>query len=126
MASTAHAHTPGPWSLDADGPSAFYITTTPGNPHEGEIAVIYKVRPHDAPNARLIAAAPDLYEALHEGLAAIDAAYAACPVNSSPRSVEQCPKCGANDSQNCGKWVSAAGRMEKLARAALSKAESGQ
>lgn len=59
-------HTPGPWTvseLDALGePSEFYIFIEPG------VAVIERKiaggDQHDMPDARLIAAAPELFEAL--------------------------------------------------------------
>lgn len=54
-------HTPGPWSVGYDGPSLPIIDS-----HEGFIAFV-KQPDDDATeaNARLIAAAPDLLEALH-------------------------------------------------------------
>ena len=85
MSQAQNTHTPGPWSvseLEARGePSEFYIFIEPG------VAVIErKVKGHDGcdmPDAHLIAAAPELLEALEDALAdleylakAPDSAYA--------------------------------------------------
>jgi hypothetical protein len=55
-------HTPGPWQAKA-GLSRWNVTTT-GQPRTFNIAAINTDRPEQAANARLIAAAPELLEAL--------------------------------------------------------------
>ncbi|PVE25399.1 hypothetical protein DC522_05740 [Microvirga sp. KLBC 81] len=57
-------HTPGPWEAKNDHPTEpriFYIRGTHPGGWEQEIAVLYN---ENGENARLIAAAPDLLEAL--------------------------------------------------------------
>jgi len=63
-------HTPGPWHVRDlhPGRCTFNIGTNPNDPYEGEVAVVFRagrhVQAHHEANARLIAAAPDLLEAL--------------------------------------------------------------
>lgn len=62
-------HTPGPWTaapMVRHADNAFYITATPnGNNSEKEVAVVGPcLAKTTAANARLIAAAPDLLDAL--------------------------------------------------------------
>lgn len=67
-------HTPGPWqavrSMPAEGADCWWICAGGGN-REKELAVVYAGVPTHIGNARLIAAAPDLLEALHELVAEI-------------------------------------------------------
>jgi hypothetical protein len=56
---SAPAFTPGPWREGIDGNNRVYGPDASGE-HTGLIAVVYKGRA----NIRLIAAAPELYEAL--------------------------------------------------------------
>jgi hypothetical protein len=60
-------HTPGPWVEGQDGNNRVYGPDGMGE-HSGLIAVVYKGRA----NVSLIAAAPDLYEASAELMAALD------------------------------------------------------
>jgi hypothetical protein len=66
-------HTPGPWSVAADGVSVRQKAdawTTVAMPYtDGRDGPVLDVR-DQAANARLIAAAPDLLEAAQEGIAA--------------------------------------------------------
>jgi hypothetical protein len=73
--------TPGPWPVDQSGDGKRYIIGKGlvEGPNGYEVAEVYA---DDAPyaetraNARLIAAAPDLYEALEAILQTVDAQYA--------------------------------------------------
>ncbi len=85
------AHTPGPWHVT---PDSFVMTTS--RPSLGIARVITHVRGFDA-NARLIAAAPDLLEALRE----IDG-EAVCPA---------------------AEYVPALPKIWEIARRAIAKAE---
>lgn len=51
-------HTPGPWQLEREGKIRLLVRTQPGR--------CYAFHPNDEANARLIAAAPDLYRIVHE------------------------------------------------------------
>lgn len=75
-------HTPGPWEYDKNVNGDFLITTTIDLPAltESEVAVVFNLE--SAPkgvspeaNARLIAAAPDLLEAITEMMHDIDIFY---------------------------------------------------
>lgn len=61
--------TPGPWqavrSMPAEGADCWWICAGAGN-REKELAVVYAGSDTHIGNAHLIAAAPDLYEALRE------------------------------------------------------------
>lgn len=59
------AHTPGPWREGADGNTRVYGPDGMGE-HSGIVADVFKGRA----NARLIAAAPDLLEALEQNVSA--------------------------------------------------------
>ena len=52
----------------------------------------------------------------------VDAANSACPVNTSKKGVEKCPKCGATHRDSCGPAISALAALEATARAAIQKA----
>lgn len=69
-------HTPGPWSIWSYNPGTHAFVIGPDNGHS--VAVVHKTPPEHGPsNARLIAAAPDLLEALEacaESLAGCDEA----------------------------------------------------
>jgi hypothetical protein len=59
-------HTPGPWAIsgyDSENGTPAYISGKGGEP----IASIHRLNPDAEPNARLIAAAPDILQAL-EGM----------------------------------------------------------
>lgn len=67
------AFTPGPWSAEPMVPradNAFYITATPdGNNSTKDVATVGPcLAKTTAANARLIAAAPELYEAVERAL----------------------------------------------------------
>jgi hypothetical protein len=63
-----NTHTPTPWTIERDG-----TTLCMGNQHVAQaIAPDGASLAEQRANARLIAAAPELYEALHELLAALD------------------------------------------------------
>ena len=64
-----------------------------------------------------------LLEMMKTALARVDAANAACPVRSSAKSPDRCPRCGADDRQNCGPNVSALDGLEAAAREALAAVE---
>jgi hypothetical protein len=57
-------HTPGPWKVSAHGYDSPYLSKAyVEDEHGGPICGLWE---GDGPNARLIAAAPDLYESLLE------------------------------------------------------------
>lgn len=59
---------------------------------------------------------------LIEAMAKVDAASASCPVRTSARAYEKCPRCYATDRQNCGPEVAAYGGLEIAVRAVLAPA----
>jgi len=73
-------HTPGPWHInDMTLPSRRYVTIGNNIAHvlhnsRGKIYSIKQMEPEQAANARLIAAAPELLEALREMLPIVHAA----------------------------------------------------
>lgn len=67
--STTPMHTPGPWFIRDMHPErcTLNIGTRSDDPYDGEVAVIYRaLSPHSEADARLIAAAPELLEALKQ------------------------------------------------------------
>lgn len=87
------AHTPGPWRR-WDASSYAEILSPTGSP-SAPLAMVAK-----AEDANLIAAAPELLAALHEGRRAIgdhnapDDCYATGPMTGDPiRDLVQCPAC---------------------------------
>jgi hypothetical protein len=88
-------HTPGPWSYKWEI-SRFVIDYEPGR----ALAVTAGFQPENAANARLIAAAPTMFECLEEGRRAIGDhnapvdCYATGPLTGDPfRDLVQCPAC---------------------------------
>lgn len=59
------AHTPGPWTQTAHAVQSGYVSYIKGNADHDEVAVLYSDE-RQAANALLIAAAPDMLDALHE------------------------------------------------------------
>ena len=57
-------HTPGPWSAEIPSASNGYVWIDPVDGCCGEIATVWNTHDNSEANARLIAAAPDLLEAL--------------------------------------------------------------
>jgi hypothetical protein len=86
-------HTPGPWAVRdhwADEGAFEVYPTRGGEPKIGQwsaLAEVPEYGPNDAPeaeaNARLIAAAPDLLEALELMLENLDAMYVVSPASSA-------------------------------------------
>lgn len=95
-------HTPGPWRLNSDalvvGNGALQMSIAIA--YDSSTAADGVSREEMKANARLIAAAPELLEALHEGRRAIgdhfapNDCYATGPLTGDPiRDLVQCPAC---------------------------------
>lgn len=105
LSETSVAHSPGPWDVfgDEDSSSGKWRALTVAQADMEFMRVCFM--PSDGTdeimaNARLIAAAPDLLEALREGRRAIgdhnvpDDCYATGPATGDPvRDLVQCPAC---------------------------------
>jgi hypothetical protein len=99
--STYTKHAPGPWRVKANGPSYNITSEARDDPHMILVGMVYNEPEEHSANARLIAAAPDLLDALKR---VVDK-YEECNPNDVAHSRRTCPYCRA--------------------RAAITKAESG-
>jgi hypothetical protein len=93
-------HTPGPWAYDPDGGEIYH----PNGQFENALAAVYDLADaaeQDA-NARLIAAAPDLLEALtklravfHDGILNSDGAVVSDAIESMCAAIQRATEGGA-------------------------------
>lgn len=97
-------HTPGPWGApywDSNpGDRGWWIHNGKQGAAEYAVAVTFSLNPQGEADARLIAAAPELLEALYEGRRAIgdhhapNDCYATGPMTGDEyRDLVQCPAC---------------------------------
>ena len=77
-------HTPGPWVTDSDT-GREYVLAPPLDENEGGATIICSMGLESEANTRLIAAAPDLLEALDAALAQIDTVSARLEIEAQER-----------------------------------------
>lgn len=85
MNTTANKHTPGPWHEDCAPDAQGFVTIRPDDGHgEPELDAEPIATVYEASHAALIAAAPELLEALQEAVACLETRIRGALLNSEP------------------------------------------